>query len=469
MTPVAPNAHHRRRVRVLIAGGGVAGLETLLALRVLAGRRVAVTLLAPEAQFVVRATTVGEPFDRAQGRRLDLAEVAAEHEADLVAGSLRSVDVAAHVAVTDAGARLPFDMLVVAAGAVPTAPLDGAVTFRGPADAGDMRAVLDDLVARRIRSVAFAVPRSVSWSLPLYELALMTSADLIGREVRDAELTVVTPEREPLGVFGPAGAHAMRAVFAQRAIGLRTGAAPQRVERAGLALADGSVVSADRVVTVPVLAGPGISGLPADAHGFVPVDHHGRVRDLEDVYAAGDVTAFAVKQGGLAAQQADAVAEAIAARAGAPVDPAPFRPVIRGLLLTGAEPIYLRAELRADGTAGVAAASAVLPPASASSDRPLWWPPAKVAGRYLAPYLATARPSRLEATALTDRPAPRGPAHPSERREALQLALSLADADAAWGDHASALRALEAAESLEGVLPPEYERKREAWRAALAE
>src|SRR5207249_5499661 len=154
----------RRHVRVLIAGGGVAGLETLLALRVLAGRRVAVTLLAPEAQFVVRATTVGEPFDRAQGRRLYLAEVAAEHEADLVAGSLRSVDVAAHVAVTDAGARLPFDVLVVAAGAVPIAPLDGAVTFRGPADAGDMRAVLDDLVARRIRAVAFAVPRSVSWS-----------------------------------------------------------------------------------------------------------------------------------------------------------------------------------------------------------------------------------------------------------------------------------------------------------------
>ena len=200
-----------------------------------------------------------------------------------------------------------------------------------------------------------------------------------------------------------------------------------------------------------------------------PGSFPGRVRDLEDVYAAGDVTAFAVKQGGLAAQQAEAVAEAIAARAGAPVDPAPFRPVIRGLLLTGAEPIYLRAELRADGTAGVAAASGLLQPASASSDRPLWWPPAKVAGRYLAPYLATARPSRLEATALTDRPAPAGPAHPSERREALQLALSLADADAAWGDHASALRALEAAESLEGVLPPEYERKREAWRAALAE
>src|SRR5204863_9373776 len=161
----------------------------------------------------------------------------------------------------------------------------------------------------------------------------------------------------------------------------------------------------------------------------------------------------------------DAVAEAIAARAGAPVDPAPFRPVIRGLLLTGAEPIYLRAEMRADGTAGVAAASGLLQPASAGSNRPLWWPPAKVAGRYLAPYLATARPSRLAAAGLVDRPAPpTAAAPPSERRAALEMVLALADADARWGDHASALRALGAAEALEGGLSPDYETKRVLWR-----
>jgi sulfide:quinone oxidoreductase len=95
------------------------------------------------------------------------------------------------------------------------------------------------------------------------------------------------------------------------------------------------------------------------------------------VYAAGDITSFPVKQGGIAAQQADAVAESIAALAGAPVTPQPFRPVLRGLLLTGATPTYLRAE-----PAGGSGETSTISP------EPLWWPPAKIVGRYLAPFLA---------------------------------------------------------------------------------
>jgi sulfide:quinone oxidoreductase len=456
---------HQAPLRVLVAGGGVAGLETVLALRALAGRRVTITMLAAEPEFVVRAGTVGEPFDRSLGRTVVLAELAADLDMTLIVGRLRAVEPEAHVAITDRG-RLSYDVLVVAAGAVPTEPLPGAVTFRGRTDVGDMRAVVDDLVARRARSVAFALPASLSWSLPLYELALLTSARLIGEQVTDAALTVVTPEPGPLAVFGSAGARAMEDALAQRGIALRTHARAVRVEPGRLILADGTSVAADRVVTVPVLEGPRMEGLPADVRGFVPVDRHGAVRTVEDVYAAGDVTSFPLKQGGLAAQQADAVAEAIAARAGAPVEPEPFHPVIRGLLLTGAEPIYLRAEPGADGRPGAPVVRGIPRAASAGSDRPLWWPPAKVAGRYLAPYLSTARPSRLEQATLADRPAPLRSARVAERRAALELALCLADADAGWGDTASALRALDAAEALEGVLPPEYERKRAQWRAA---
>src|SRR5947208_6415923 len=155
-------------LRVLVAGGGVAALETLLALRALAGPRVAATLLAPDADFVVRAASVGEPFDRAQGRTLALAEVAAEQRAGLVPGRLCAVEAEAHVAVTDHG-RLTYDVLVIAAGATPRERLAGAVTFRGRADVGEVRAVLDDLVAGRTRSVVFALPAAMAWSLPLYE------------------------------------------------------------------------------------------------------------------------------------------------------------------------------------------------------------------------------------------------------------------------------------------------------------
>ena len=96
------------------------------------------------------------------------------------------------------------------------------------------------------------------------------------------------------------------------------------------------------------------------------------------MFAAGDATTFPVKQGGLAAQQADAVAEAIAASAGEDIDPQPFRPILRGVLLTGGPARYLRADI-----SGAGGDDSIL------SEEALWWPPNKLSGRYLAPYLSS--------------------------------------------------------------------------------
>ena len=95
---------------------------------------------------------------------------------------------------------------------------------------------------------------------------------------------------------------------------------------------------------LPKLESPLFDGIPQDERRFVPADNPGRVAELTDVYAAGDLTQSSIKQGGIAAQEADAVAEAIAADAGAPVQPTPCRPVLRGLLFTGFVPRFLRHE-----------------------------------------------------------------------------------------------------------------------------
>ena len=63
------------------------------------------------------------------------------------------------------------------------------------------------------------------------------------------------------------------------------------------------------------------------------------------VFAAGDVTDFPVKQGGIGAQQADTAAAGIAHLAGLADRPAPLNPVIRGVLLTGARPLYVAARV----------------------------------------------------------------------------------------------------------------------------
>jgi len=362
--------------RVLIAGGGVAALEAALALRALAEDRVSVELLAPEPHFWYRPLAVAEPFGLGEARQFELAELAAAAGAMFSPGALTSVDVGSRLVQTSAGSSIPYDVLLAACGAVPSPAVTGALTFRGPADTGRFRQLLEEIVEGRVGRLAFVVPWGAVWSLPIYELALMTAAYLAERDLDRVELALVTPEDEPLQLFGRAGSEAVRELLEERGVAVHTGACPVEVVDGELRLVPEGRIAADRIVALPRLRGPRIDGLPQTVEGFLPVDAHGRVHALSDVFAAGDITSFPVKQGGIAAQQADAAAEMIAVDAGADLTPQPFRPVLRGLLLTGRQPRYLRHEIT--GGAG---------DASAASPEPLWWPPAKIVGRYLAPFL----------------------------------------------------------------------------------
>ncbi len=363
-------------MRVVIAGGGVAALEAALALRALAEERVAIELIGPEPHFWYRPLSVAEPFELGEAQHYELGPLASAAGATFTLGTLQGVDAARHQAKTSVG-DIPYDVLLVAVGAVPTMAVPGALTFRGPADAEKIRGLLEELAAGVVRRVAFVVPSGAVWSLPLYELALMTAAHLGARQIQGVELALVTPEDEPLQLFGRAGSEAVRELLVERGIELVTGAYPAEVVEGELRLVPDGQIAADRVVALPRLRGPRLDGLPQTLEGFIPVDAHGRVPGLGGVYAAGDITSFPVKQRGIAAQMADAAAEMIAAQAGADLRPEPFRPVLRGLLLTGSQPRYLRHEL----TDGVGEADAASP-------EPLWWPRAKIVGRHLAPFLA---------------------------------------------------------------------------------
>ncbi len=353
--------------RVLIAGGGVAALEAALALRDLGEGRVSVEMLAPEPQFWYRPLAVAEPFGLGEVRHFDLAELAAAAGATFSPGALAGVDAGGRLAQTSAGSSIPYDVLLVACGAVPTPAVPGALTFRGPADTERVRALLEEIVAGQVGRVAFVVPWGAVWSLPIYELALMTAAYLAERELDRVELALVTPEDEPLQLFGRAGSEAVRELLEEQRIAVQTGSSPVEFVDGELRLVPEGTIAADRVVALPRLRGPRIDGLPQTVEGFIPVDPHGQVHALSDVFAAGDITS---------SQQADAAAEMIAANADADLTPQPFRPVLRGLLLTGRQPRYLRHELT--GGAG---------DVSSASPEPLWWPPAKIVGRYLAPFL----------------------------------------------------------------------------------
>jgi sulfide:quinone oxidoreductase len=359
-------------LRVLVAGGGVVGLETLLALRDLAGERVRCTLLTPEPEFVYRPMAVAEPFARGSAARHRLDAIARDVDAELVEGRLVEVDAAARQAVTDDG-RLDFDALVIGVGAASEPALPHVLTWTPERDAEVYGGLLRDLDEGYTKRVAFVAPVGVAWVLPAYELALMTSWQARGMGHDDVRITIYTPEEAPLAIFGATASAAVRDDLDEAGIDVQTGAVVTAAD-GGLSVEPGGrALDAQRIVALPRAVGRPPAGVPTDARGFIPIDDHGRVPGLDAVWAAGDATTFPVKQGGVAAQQADAAAEAIAARAGADIEPQPFRPVLRGVLLTGRRQRWMRGP---DDTGEGAAAR-----------HALFWPPTKIAGRYLSPYL----------------------------------------------------------------------------------
>jgi sulfide:quinone oxidoreductase len=361
---------------VLIAGAGPAGLEAALALRELAGERVTITLLAPEDELAYRPLSVADPFSIALTRRYPLDPIVRDIGAERIVGRLVAVDPATHTVRTDSGAELGYDALLIGLGARAEPALERALTFWGPGDAEAVHGLVQDVEGGYTRRVAFVVPPGTAWSLPLYELALLTAARAYDSDL-EPELHLITPEDQPLAVFGTQASQSLADELQEAGIVLHTGAYAETAAHGVLELRPSHErIEVDRIVALPRLVGRPVAGLPADAAGFIPVDELARVRGVDDVWAAGDSTDFPLKQGGIATQQADTAARAIAVRAGAQVTLEPFRPLLRGVLLTGRGAWWLRRDPAGGDGDGELAGHA------------LWWPPSKIAGRWLAPYLA---------------------------------------------------------------------------------
>jgi sulfide:quinone oxidoreductase len=364
---------------VIVAGGGVAAVEALLALRNLAGERVATTVVAPHLTFTSTAMAVARVFSRGHLRHVDLADVADE----VVHDSVAEIDPDARRIRCAGGDELGYDHLVLAVGGRARSASRHGITFgEDPAEEA-LHGLLEEVERGYVGRVAFVVPGcGAVWPLPLYELAVMAARQAWSMGMDQVRFALVTPEERPLGLFGHAPSQAIGELLEGCGIEF-IGSSYATVGRDFVQLdPSGRRLDGVRVVSSPVLDGPALAGVPADASGFILADPHGRVPGFPGVYAAGDGAAFPIKQGGLAAQQADAVAESIAAAVGAAVTPEPYRPVLRAVLLTGGEPRYLQnAVAGGDGDGAIATA-------------PLWCPPAKLAGRYLSQVLL-ARDARL--------------------------------------------------------------------------
>ena len=373
---MSTQASHHQKLAIVIAGGGVAALETALALADLAPDLTHVSVIAPNTEFVYRPMTVREPFAYGAARRYPLQQLVRNAGAELLTDELALVDPDNQIVHTKSGKSIEYGALVLALGAKAVSRYRHALTIDDRKLDETLHGLIQDVEGGYTPRIAFVSPGRMAWPLPLYELALMTAGRAYDMDV-NVSITIATPEDEPLAIFGAAASGAVGDLLRQAGITMITSAYTEVPSQGHLVINPGDRhLKVGRVVALPELYGPSIRGIPLGEHGFIRVNMHGQLPDLGPVYAAGDAVEFPIKHGGIAAQQADVAAESIAALAGAPIEPQPFHPVIHGMLLTGDKPLYLTAQV----TGGHGFSSEV-------SDTPTWSPAAKIAARYLAPAL----------------------------------------------------------------------------------
>jgi len=366
------------RFRVLIAGGGVAALEAVLALQELdQDRTLHVEVIAPETRFVYRPLSVRDPFGPRATRSYDLVGLVEGAGAELHHGQVDAVEPDARFVTLGDGTRLDYDALLLATGVVRRPAIHGVSTFAGAADAPAFKSFVGALCRGAYRRVAFIVPPGPVWPLPMYELALQAATQLRSQspQLHGIQLAVISPERAPLEVFGAVASRAVEGVLHDHGITMHPGSYVESLSEGQLHLDMQGSVHVDAAWSAPRLLPRVPHGVPLASDGFVPVDAAGRVNGFVDLFAAGDMTIGRPKQGGVATQQAATAAGAIAALAGLIREPTPAPPVLRAMLLTGGEPLWLRSDPASDTP-------------SEAAHEPLWWPPHKIFGQHLAPVLA---------------------------------------------------------------------------------
>lgn len=322
--------------RVVVLGGGFAGLETAFALREHGGGGVEVALVSKRGRFVMRPATLRVPFGATvDSAHLDIGPAAARRGILFVHGSVSGLDLRAGEVETTEGRQIAYDRLVIATGADPDwdripGLQERALSIWEVDDLLRMRRELAGLedAARHGRSstILFALPPGNSCPKPLYEIALATDAWLRRRRIRHAvTLNFSTYERTYLQALGQLDGE-VNAEFRRRGIHGNRLYALDRVDDDRAHYRNGAAIEYDLLVTHPPQQ-PAVryERLEADERGWLIADPETRESPGHpEIQVVGDAGATDVRMAYRALVEADAAASRLARRLrGSGLEPAP--------------------------------------------------------------------------------------------------------------------------------------------------
>lgn len=311
--------------RIVVLGGGFAGLESLFYLKYKLGPRADLTLVTDEPKFLFKPNTIYIPFGEPPEKfEVDLLRPLKKQSITMVQARVESIDPDKR-AITTVGGVVDYDYLVVATGAkMRSEEIPGlgehAITVWTPDQMLRLRDRIEwaeDRAAGNNRTrFLFLVPPNNKCSGPLYEMVLMLDTHLRRNGCRDCvDLVYATKEEAFIEAFGPRLNTVVTDEFRERNIEGHTGFVVTEIEPGKATFQNGEQLSFDVLVSFPPYIASGVfERLPTDDRGFIQVENDSRrVLGHDRIFAAGDAANFPIKQAFLALLQGDAAGDHIAA------------------------------------------------------------------------------------------------------------------------------------------------------------
>ncbi|WP_353661624.1 FAD-dependent oxidoreductase [Hydrogenimonas sp. SS33] len=289
--------------KVLVLGGGFAGLESAIFLR---KEGYEVTLVSERDYFYIYPTSIWVPVHKADfgDVTIDMNELARVHGFRFIRGSVKAI--AAKEGRVELENRIlgDFDELVVAIGAskVKHEGIEHTLSICGePKQALLMRQKLDALVEKGSGKIAMGFggnpkdPTGVRGG-PAFEMLFNVHDMLKKRGIRERfELTFFAPMEKPGARLGPQALKMMDVFFKRLDIHRHFGKKIKRFEADGVVFEDDSKLESDFTMFIPANAGHPVlqnSDLPLTEAGFVKIDNYCRAEGFDNVWAVGDSAAI---------------------------------------------------------------------------------------------------------------------------------------------------------------------------------
>ncbi len=311
--------------KVLVLGGGFAGVDTAIYLR---KQELEVTLVSDRDYFYIYPTSIWIPTGEMtqDDVSIPLEKLAFAHGFQLIVDPVTEIEPTEKRVMLQSGRVLDdYDYIVVAMGQdkMQHEGMEHTLSICGkPEEAVELYHRLDALITKGSGKIAMGFggnPKDASAVRggPAFEVLFNVDTYLKKRGVRDNfELTFFAPMEKPGQKMGEKALVMMDKMFKMTNINKKVGSKITSFEADGINFEDGTKIESDLTMFISAGKGHGVvakSGLPLSDAGFVVTNEYNEIEGFEGIYAVGDSAAlmgpdWKAKQGHVAEVMAQNVA-----------------------------------------------------------------------------------------------------------------------------------------------------------------